>query len=147
MNTPKTMHVAIAPMPLIRRDFRQCDLFSIRAISAIDLGTSGKFLRCFASRRPVNLCRGALEDFIFAESDSSFDEAFARARIARRDFPSRHQCTTMPDCESVKDRKTPTAYSGISRLVSPRNAQTNKHEKIASSTIPFEKTSRSPRFA
>ena len=27
--------------------------------------------------------------------------------------PSRHQCTTIPACESVKARKAPTANSGI----------------------------------
>ena len=34
----------------------------------------------------------------------------------------RHQWTTIPACDIVKARNTPTAYSGISDSVLPRNA-------------------------
>ena len=56
-------------------------------------------------------------------------------------------CLTMPHCESVNDVNTPTAYSGISAFVSPPNAMSRMAAAPASRTMPFENTSRSPRFA
>ena len=57
----------------------------------------------------------------------------------------RSQCTTMPPCESVKDRKTPNAYSGISRFTSALNTMSSPTEAAPSTMMPFENASRSPR--
>ena len=54
---------------------------------------------------------------------------------------------TMPACDSVNDRNTPTAYSGISALVLPPNAMISAPAVVASTSTPFENTSRSPRLA
>ena len=53
----------------------------------------------------------------------------------------------MPACDSVNDMNTPTAYSGISALVLPPNAMISTPAASASTSTPFENTSRSPRFA
>ena len=53
----------------------------------------------------------------------------------------------MPDCDSVNDVNTPTAYSGISAFVMPPNATISALAMTASTTMPFENTSRSPRAA
>jgi hypothetical protein len=50
-------------------------------------------------------------------------------------------------CESVKDRKTPTAYSGISAWVSPRKITSKSAASPPRITIPLENTSRSPCVA
>ena len=52
-----------------------------------------------------------------------------------------------PNCDSVNEVNTPTAYSGISALVRPPNATSSAAAAAASTMIPFENTSRSPRFA
>ena len=41
---------------------------------------------------------------------------------------------------------TPTAYSGIRAVVTPPKAMMRTDDITASTTIPFENTSRSPRF-
>ena len=51
----------------------------------------------------------------------------------------------MPDCDSVNDVNTPTAYSGISAFVMPPNATMSAPANSARTTMPFENTSRSPR--
>src|SRR6266403_1079775 len=71
------------------------------------------------------------EDFV---TTGWLDEIVPGPGVLFSVFPSRHQCTTIPACDNVNERKTPTAYSGIRRLVSPRNAHTNTPEKTASST-------------
>ncbi len=56
-------------------------------------------------------------------------------------------CRTMPACDNVNERNTPTAYSGISALVLPPKAMMSAPAAVASTSTPFENTSRSPRFA
>ena len=53
----------------------------------------------------------------------------------------------MPACDSVNDTNTPTAYSGISALVLPPKTAISTPAISASTSTPFENTSRSPRFA
>ena len=53
----------------------------------------------------------------------------------------------MPSWDSVKDMKTPTAYSGISAVVMPPKAMISSDEAPARTRTPLENTSRSPRFA
>src|ERR1041384_3344465 len=60
---------------------------------------------------------------------------------------SEYQRRTIPSCDNVNDRNTPTAYSGIRRLVSPPKAMTSTPEKTARMMMPLENTSLSPRFA
>ena len=55
------------------------------------------------------------------------------------------QRTTMPACDSVKDRNTPMAYSGISADTSALNTTISAEASSASSVIPHENTSRFPR--
>ena len=55
------------------------------------------------------------------------------------------QCTTRPVCDSVKPMNTPMANRGISVLVFPRTATSSAAAMTASTTMPFEKTCRSPR--
>ena len=60
---------------------------------------------------------------------------------------SRDQCRTMPAWLSVKERNTPRMYSWISRVTLASKATIRSPATRARRTIPFEKTSRSPRFA
>ena len=53
----------------------------------------------------------------------------------------------MPDCESVKEVNTPTAYSGMRALVMPPKAMMRPAASSERTRMPFENTSRSPRFA
>ena len=55
---------------------------------------------------------------------------------------------TMPACDSVNERNTPTAYSGIERvgLAAERDDQ-QRRPTAASTMTPLENTSRSPRLA
>ena len=57
----------------------------------------------------------------------------------------RRRWTTMPDCEIVKLRNTPIAYSGIRAVVLAFIRITSSEARMASSTMPQEKTSRPPR--
>jgi hypothetical protein len=50
----------------------------------------------------------------------------------------------MPAWEKVNDVKTPIAYSGISLVTLASKATTSKAAKNERTTIPFEKTRRSP---
>ena len=52
----------------------------------------------------------------------------------------------MPVCDSVNDMNTPTAYSGISAVVTPPSTTISAIAAPANTTMPFENTSRSPRF-
>src|SRR3954451_14273867 len=52
----------------------------------------------------------------------------------------------IPVCESVNDVKTPRAYSGTIRVTLAPNATSTRLAAAASATMPFEKTSRWPRF-
>ncbi len=68
--------------------------------------------------------------------------------VARRRQPggrSRRQCTTRPVCESVKPTNTPMAKSGMSVLVLPRTATMSAAAISERTTIPLERTCRSPR--
>ena len=60
---------------------------------------------------------------------------------------SRSQCRIIPDWLIVKSMNTPTAYSGISRWVSPRKMTMSPAASVARTTIPYEKARRSPRSA
>ena len=53
-------------------------------------------------------------------------------------WPLLRQCMTMPDCDSVKARNAPTAYSGISRSVMPPNAASSSPEAAARNNTPTE---------
>ena len=53
----------------------------------------------------------------------------------------------MPDCDSVNDVNTPTAYSGIERVGEAAERDQEQRRGAASTMMPFENTSRSPRFA
>ena len=55
------------------------------------------------------------------------------------------QCPTMPVWLRVKETKTPMMYSWISRVVLASNASTRAPARTASTTMPLENTSRSPR--
>ena len=57
------------------------------------------------------------------------------------------QCLIMPAWLIVKSMKTPMAYSGISRCVSPWKSATSDAATIPSTTMPHENASRSPRKA
>ena len=57
---------------------------------------------------------------------------------------TRHQCLTMPDCDSVKETKTPTAYSGMRFVTLPPKTMSSSAAAPASNMIPFEKARRSP---
>ena len=52
----------------------------------------------------------------------------------------------MPICDSVNPQNTPTAYSGMSLLVSPEKTTISTAATAASARMPLENTSRSPRF-
>ena len=70
--------------------------------------------------------------------------------VARRRQPggrSRRQCTTSPVWDSVKPMNTPMAKRGMSVLVLPRTAMRSAAAMSDSTTIPLEKTWRSPRSA
>ena len=54
---------------------------------------------------------------------------------------------TMPVWLRVNDVNTPTAYSGMRALVRPSKATMSTPAVVARKTMPFEKTSRSPRLA
>jgi hypothetical protein len=51
----------------------------------------------------------------------------------------------MPDCESVNEVNTPTAYSGISWWVSASKMIASAAERTPRVMIPVENASRSPR--
>lgn len=55
-------------------------------------------------------------------AESSAPVALKHRLLRQCRLRARHQCTTMPLWESVKARKTPTAYSGISESVLPSKA-------------------------
>ena len=60
--------------------------------------------------------------------------------VARRRQPggrSRHQCTTRPDCDSVKPMNTPMAKRGMRVLVLPPTATRSAPAITASTTIPL----------
>ncbi len=68
-----------------------------------------------------------------------------RALFARHpDSRSRLSLVAIPYWESVKERKTPTAYRGSSEWVSPPNTTISSPARIDRRRMPFEKTSRSP---
>ena len=46
------------------------------------------------------------------------------------------QCLTIPNCESVKARNAPTAYSGMSRSVTPQKTIKRKPLATARTTMP-----------
>ncbi len=52
----------------------------------------------------------------------------------------------MPDWLSVNPVNTPTAYSGMRAVVWPPKATISTAAMTARTTMPLEKTSRSPRF-
>src|SRR5260370_28905602 len=102
MKTISTVHVATAPMPLITRDFLQCEFFSSCSTSARDFASSD--VNRLASSLPVKLLSGR-SDLLWGVA--ALDKA--RPRIACSDCPSCHQCTTIPACDNVNERNTPTA--------------------------------------
>ena len=55
------------------------------------------------------------------------------------------QRTTMPACDSVNERNTPIAYSGISADTSALNTTISAEASSARSVMPHENTSRLPR--
>ena len=57
----------------------------------------------------------------------------------------RSQCLIIPAWLIVKSMNTPTAYSGISRCVSPWKAMTSRAATTPRMTIPEVNASRSPR--
>lgn len=57
---------------------------------------------------------------------------------------SRTQYTTIPNCESVKARNAPTAYSGMSLSVIPLNAISSSPAQAAKNSTPTEFTSLRP---
>ena len=71
---------------------------------------------------------------------------FTSALVAQPGPRRRHQWTTMPACDSVKDTNTPIMYRGISACVSPRKTISRIAAKMLSPTMPFEKARRSPWF-
>ena len=52
----------------------------------------------------------------------------------------------MPNCDSVNEVNTPTAYSGIRCVTSPFTTTSRVPASTASTITPLEKTSRSPRL-
>jgi len=83
---------------------------------------------------------------------SVIDVAAAPSPLIRAFAPQRGprvctQWTTIPAWDSVNARKTPTANSGISAWVSPPNTMISRALKPASTSIPLEKTRRSPSRA
>ena len=73
--------------------------------------------------------------------------ALMASRRGQPDSRRRQWCTTMPACERVNAKNRPTANSGMSALTSPPNATSRVPAATASTSIPFDRTSRSPRFA
>jgi hypothetical protein len=68
-----------------------------------------------------------------------------KARLRRQwASRSRHQCMTIPACDSVNARKTPTAKSGMSGAVSPPNPTKIAVAATESRRIPLVKARRSP---
>src|ERR1044072_8899768 len=90
--THNTINVARAPTALIASDFFQ---FAGAVTSSVT-----KYERCISSSASAgsgngpSLVRASLEATLFA---------------SRNFLRSRNQWTTMPDCDNVNDRKTPTA--------------------------------------
>ncbi len=74
-------------------------------------------------------------------------ERIMRARAAGSGSVARcrFQCRTMPNWLSVKETNTPTMYSWISLVTCASNAQISTAAPAASTTIPLEYASRSPR--
>ena len=63
---------------------------------------------------------------------------------SRPDFTQRR---VMPACESVKERKTPIAYSGMRRVTLAWKITISAQARRARATIPREKTRRLPRYS
>ena len=59
---------------------------------------------------------------------------------------SRRQCITIPTCDNVQAKNTPTANSGIKAWLLPEKTTINTAAEPARSKIPFEKTDREFNF-
>src|SRR4051794_14545611 len=108
-----TRAVAAAPRPLIAIDRRHPRLGFAAAVG-VAVGGATSIDGCD--------CAG-----------SSLGAAGLRSR-------RRHQCTTIPACDRVNERNTPTAYRGISLEVSPPKPETSIAAKSASAAMPLLKT-------
>src|SRR6266704_1109589 len=59
-------------------------------------------------------------------------------------YHSRKWRFAIPDCDSVNEVKTPSAYSGIMLVTLARNTTITRLAAAASATMPFENTSLCP---